>query len=283
MGNGNGEQWHSQPHPHKLYAGWAHKVCTRPPLRNNWKCVQVSRHIYRWWVTGVVCTVSRDHHQDRWESTGVEGYPWCKVFQSPRCAEASWFFNCESSQVRWERGLLLAIGEHHHPCELWIPLLQAHLLSPTTYDTHIRGQIGEHADNVQQIHFTLSTPYLPPFQQPPVIPLNHQPSTSVSTSVSLPEPRKCKQSHCTVEGCDGTGHRNKDRWRATQQRQDDLESIHPSHKFTKLITMYAALCYSRGADIYLKCTTFHPMNIAWPSLAYCHNYTAWHFHGGLMI
>ena len=35
--------------------------------------------------------------------------------------------------------------------------------------------------------------YLPPFQQPPVIPPSHQPSTSsASTSVSLPELRKCK-------------------------------------------------------------------------------------------
>ena len=61
--------------------------------------------------------------------------------------------------------------------------------------------------------------YLPPLQ--PALTLQHQPSSSSTTehqptstmsSVRQEPPRRRKQSKCTVEGCDGRGHRNKARW-----------------------------------------------------------------------
>ena len=59
--------------------------------------------------------------------------------------------------------------------------------------------------------------YLPPLQ--PALTLQHQPSSSstiqhqpTSTSGRQEPPRRRKQSKCTVEGCDGCGHRNKARW-----------------------------------------------------------------------
>ena len=70
--------------------------------------------------------------------------------------------------------------------------------------------------------------YLPPFQQPPAIPSNNHPSTSsASTSASVPAlQRKRKQSRCTVEGCDGTGHRNKARWSEGHSTKAGCPRIH---------------------------------------------------------
>ena len=66
--------------------------------------------------------------------------------------------------------------------------------------------------------------YLPPYTQPAVISSVSPASTAMSGSASA-LPRKRKQSRCTVVGCDGTGHRNKARWRAILPVQDVLESM----------------------------------------------------------
>ena len=58
--------------------------------------------------------------------------------------------------------------------------------------------------------------------------LSLQSTSSASISVSLPESRKSKWSNCTVEGCDGTGHRNKDRWSEGHTTKAGCPRIHPS-------------------------------------------------------
>lgn len=78
--------------------------------------------------------------------------------------------------------------------------------------------------------------YLPPLQ--PALTLQRQPiSTSTtqhqptSTSGRREPPRRRKQSKCTVEGCDGRGHRNKARWSEGHSTRDNLLYSHNTYGY----------------------------------------------------
>ena len=95
----------------------------------------------------------------------------------------------------------------------------------TTYkDAHLHNIKDDKLANMVTMYNRFIAPdrrpeYLPPLQ--PALTLQHQPSSSSTTehqptstmsSARQEPPRRRKQSKCTVEGCDGRGHRNKARW-----------------------------------------------------------------------
>ena len=102
----------------------------------------------------------------------------------------------------------------------------------TTYrETHCHSISAEKMANMVTMYDRFVSPdcrpeYLPPLNCHTTDPC--PPTTVTPTALSSSSGRPRKQSKCSVQGCDGTGHRSPDRWSEGHTTRAGCPKFHPS-------------------------------------------------------
>ena len=101
----------------------------------------------------------------------------------------------------------------------------------TYRETHCHSLSAEKMANMVTMYDRFISPdcrpeYLPPLNCHTTDPC--PPTTVTPTALSSSSGRPRKQSKCSVQGCDGTGHRNPDRWSEGHTTRAGCPKLHPS-------------------------------------------------------